>query len=64
MYCVINNNNNRVLHPVKDMGSEMFELCDTSHYFVFRRVELVSSTLKKTNGRRLLILSSLLYPLS
>ena len=32
---------------LKDMGSEMFELCDTSHYFVFRRVELVSSTLKK-----------------
>ena len=31
-----------VLHRVKDMGSEMFELCDTSHYFVFR---LVGSTL-------------------
>ena len=50
------------------MGSEMFELCDTSHYFVFRRVELVSSTLKKKTTKPkedyLLILSSLLYPLS
>ena len=36
---------------LKDMGSEMFELCDTSHYFVFRRVELVSSTLKKTTTK-------------
>ena len=48
MYCV-NNNNSRVLHPVKDMGSEMFELCDTPHYFVFRRVGL-NSTLEL--GRR------------
>ena len=53
MYCVINNNNNnRVLHPVKDMGSEMFELCDTPHYFVFRRVGLNSALKKKTKKKK------------
>ena len=26
------------------MGSEMFELCDTSHYFVFRPVALMFSS--------------------
>ena len=38
----------RVLHCVKDMGSEMFELCDTSHYFVFRLVGLTLINLENT----------------
>ena len=37
----------RVLHWVKDMGSEMFELCDTSHYFVFRLVGLALNKSRK-----------------
>ena len=54
MYCVINNNNNnRVLHPVKDMGSEMFELCDTSHYFVFRLVGLALNQDQKNQNFRM-----------
>ena len=29
------------------MGSEMFELCDTSHYFVFRLVGLALNKSRK-----------------
>ena len=40
----------RVLHWVKDMGSEMFELCDTSHYFVFRLVGLTLINLENNQA--------------